>query len=329
MCADNSFASPEEFWEQSNTYQDKYKYQDKKFYVAFCMLESALSDYAIARDLHLHNKLNWACITYYYSLIHALRLICFMAKGDFPKRHDKLAYLFKGKNVNGGWLEIFLRQSENNSTKVNTVKLNLQDIISSPVLENTCNVEQKLRRWGDILDKARNLRNYTNYEGLIIAHEHAHMKVTENLRDLAKLLKKAAEEILPEVIEFFKNFIDSSHDRKDYWYAFLNYQEKSEGLYYLKDTLKYKLLGKTRIFSSSQEYYESSTIVFDKPKGKPIIEIIWGWLNSLRINIDDNKSAEEVWKNIQSRIFSTKRSLMKSFGDKIENLRQIIEGNQL
>ena len=69
---------PEDFWNKDE------KHQDQKFYVSFCLLESALGDFAIAQDTHSHNKLSWASIMYYYSLVHAMRLICFIVNGDFP-----------------------------------------------------------------------------------------------------------------------------------------------------------------------------------------------------------------------------------------------------
>jgi len=315
------FSSPQEFWEQNS------EYQDRKFYVAFCMLESTLSNYAVARDLHVHNKLDWACTTYYYSLVHALRLICFMAKGDFPRRHDKLAELFKGETSRGKWLTNFLRQCQNSGVNVNETDFSLQDIISALSSGTASETERKFRRWGEILDKARDLRNDSNYEGLIIAHEHAHIRVTEDFRNLALVLKKAAEEILPEVIIIFRNFIDQ-HGRRDYWYAFLNYQERLEGVYYLKDVLKYKLLGRAGIIWSPQESeIQHSTAIFDISNGEQIIRDISEWLQPLRLNAIENVLAEEVRENIQFGIFNEKRSLMKSFREDIAELGRIIEGN--
>jgi len=81
--------TPEEFWSQNEAYMDK------KFYVGFCILATSLNDYAVGRSLHRQNKLDWACTAYYYSLVHALRLVCFLVYGDFPMRHDNLAKVFK------------------------------------------------------------------------------------------------------------------------------------------------------------------------------------------------------------------------------------------
>lgn len=315
-----SFASPDQFWNRDSAHKDR------KFYVAFCLLESTLSDYAIARDLHFHNKLNWACTIYYYSLFHALRLICFIAKGDFPIRHTELTKPFKGETCKGKWLSNFLSHSQNSGVNLAETDFSLQDIVSALSSETATEVEHKLRRWGDILDKARDLRNDSNYEGLIMAHEYAHLLVTEDLRSLAELLMNAAEEILPGVIGFFKNFVDQQ-DRKDYWYAFLNYREGGEGLCYLEDMLKYKLLGRGTHWALPESEIERSATCFDINSGEEIIRYVHQWVCPLRLSAINNVFAEEVRDNIRLGIFNEKRSLMKRFGNKIRSLRQIIEGN--
>ncbi|MDI6892284.1 MAG: hypothetical protein QMD08_04750 [Actinomycetota bacterium] len=251
-----------------------------------------------------------------------------MAKGDFPIRHDVLAKLFKGGTCRGrAWLRDFLRHSQVERVNVGETDFGLEDVVSALPSEAPAGMEQKFRRWGEILDKARELRNDSNYEGLIIAHEHAHMRVTEDFRNLALVLKKAAEEILPEVIIIFRNFIDR-HGRRDYWYAFLNYQERGEGLYYLEDTLRYKLLGRANMHWSPQEpEIGHSIVMFDRDSGDLIIGHVRKWVQPLRLSAINSAFAEEVLENIRLGIFNEKQSLMKSFREKIGSLRYIIGGN--
>jgi len=103
---------------------------------------------------------------------------------------------------------------------------------------------------GEVLDKARTLRNDANYEGLLISHEYSHAQVTKSFQRLATSLKDASEEVLLKMIEVFKGFVDNS-PRRNPWYAFLNWESGhrggwgvsdriGEGLYYLEASLKHR-----------------------------------------------------------------------------------------
>ena len=46
---------PNEYWERDSISRDQ------KFYISFCILASACSDYAAGTELRLRKKLNWAC----------------------------------------------------------------------------------------------------------------------------------------------------------------------------------------------------------------------------------------------------------------------------
>lgn len=233
--------TPEEFWNQDD------RHKDQKFYAGFCLLESALGDYAVARDLHQHDKLNWASTAYYYSMVHALRLLCFVAKGDFLTGHEKLARLYRDNCLHSLrdkdlWLHHFIRNSRADDT-INLITLRREDITEYFVGGQTPPLpDEKLKRWGEILDKARECRNDSNYEGLIIAHGYRHCRVTDDFNKLANILCKASEDILPEVVSLFNRFAENNQ-RRAYWYAYLNWKARGEGLYYLEDSLRSRLLG--------------------------------------------------------------------------------------
>lgn len=235
--------TPEGFWDQDDNHRDQ------KFYVAFCLLESALGDYAIARDLHCHNKLNWASMAYYYSLVHALRLLCFIVTGDFPTQHNRLPELYTKNKANGGggWLDSFVKEDPGSSISIDKKHLHhhLNEIAGyfDGNGQSTSSLSNKLQKWGEILDKARKCREDINYECLIIAHQYKHELVTGAFDKLENVLREACETILPEVVLLFKKFIDRD-PRKRHWYAYLNWKDEKKGLYYFKDSLNSRMLGK-------------------------------------------------------------------------------------
>ena len=311
--------TPEAFWNESDTRKDQ------KFYVAFCLLESALGDYAVARDTHIHNKLNWASTTYYYSLVHALRLVCFIPLGDFPTGHSELAKLYKDGTLENRrrWLQQFIRDL-GSDTPIDRISFRRTAIATYFGGNEHAIYDNKLKKWGKILDASRKCRNDSNYEGLIIAHEHVHQLVTDDFNKLANLFRKICEEILPEVILLFRIFIDKN-PRKDYWYSYLNWREKNEGLRYLEDSLKFRLLGQSNVWQINNSNQNSNTF-FDTINGEAIISKILEWLSPLRRNNVNNTFAEEVLNHIKLEIFDGKQSLMSKFRNQINELQTIVCG---
>ena len=276
-------------------------------------MESALGDYAVARDLHCHNKLNWASTAYYYSIVHALRLMCFIAKGDFPEGHSELARLYKdGKCDNKKtWLCNFASVDRTSFSREQIEEYFRQSSSLSDIL---------LREWGEILDTARECRNDSNYEGLIIAHEYKHSHVTVDFNRLADVLRGACERALPKVIFLFKNFIDAQ-PRKGYWYAYLNWEAERKGLYHFEDSLKFRLLGRSNLGGTNNSN-QNVNPVFDIQSGNVIVNNILEWINPFRINGFNASHAGEVWNNIEFGIFNEKADLMQHFRGKIDSLCQ-------
>jgi len=139
------------------------------------------------------------------------------------------------------------------------------------------------------------------------------------------LLRKACEEIVPQVIEMFKEFIEKS-DRKDRWCSYLNWEGASQegadvwidsnitvsnttqGLEYIEDSLKSKL--------TNEEECE-------------IIREATRWLEPLRsiCSSSNERLAEAVLNNIITRQFFEKRELMEEFKRKIEDFERVVRGN--
>ena len=284
--------TPNEYWEHDDASRDQ------KFYTAFCILASACSDYAVGAELRLHKKLNWACTVLYYSLVHAARLICFVETGDFPTGHNQLGKLFMcgSWRVGNSWVKRKLRRLDSPVEPISDFCLAMLP-------------PDNRAHYGQILAKARELRDDANYEGLLISHEYSHVKVTECFGKLATTLKAASEQLLPDAVGVFKTFVDSS-PRKDYWYAFLNWRSRhssarsvsdpiGEGLYYLEASLKYRVASKRAITK------------------------VLTWLNGLRRHPDvDLWRAEEVHENIVMSAFALKNRLMNDFKNEIDNFEQ-------
>ena len=282
---------PNEYWEHNSASSDQ------KFYAAFCILASACSDYAVGTALRLRKKLNWACTVLYYSLVHAARLTCFVETGDFPTGHKELGDLFSqgSLTVRSSWVNRRLRPLDNRVEPIRDFCL----VGLSPENRN---------QWGQILTKARKLRDDANYEGLLISHEYSHEKVTECFERLAKTLRTASEQQIPKAVEVFKTFIDGS-PRRDYWYAFLNWERGHNGIWSVPDSIP---------VGEGLYYLEAS--LRHRGASKKVIAKVLHWLDTLRREPDlDVRLAKEVHDNIVMSVFALKSRLFDEFETKIDS----------
>ena len=71
----------------------------KNFYTLFCEVFTAFYNYAIAKRLFENKVYSWSITSYYYSLMHCGRAICFISLNCFPKRHKDLHDFLNGKDM--------------------------------------------------------------------------------------------------------------------------------------------------------------------------------------------------------------------------------------
>jgi hypothetical protein len=233
-----------DYWQIDDLRKDQY------FYIGFALLASAVNDYAVARDLHLSNKLNWAASAYYYSMVHTGRLVLFQVYGDFPTGHGQLASAF-GDGFRGGgfWFSYFAGNMEPSPDRSNADDFRRSEIVSRYTqfgLDGS-DLGAMFQRWASILDRAKRLREDSNYESLLIAHEHNHILVTEAFQELCRIIQSCTESVLNDAVHLFRTAIHNS-PRAEHWLAFLNHDvsppdvdialHDREGLFYIEDSLR-------------------------------------------------------------------------------------------
>jgi hypothetical protein len=67
-------------------------------------------------------------------------------------------------------------------------------------------VEQRINKLGEILEAAAPLRNDSNYEALLIAHEYRHVRISRAFDKLSLHMGAAAEATTPFLIDAFNGF---------------------------------------------------------------------------------------------------------------------------
>jgi hypothetical protein len=297
--------TPNDFWNQDTIHRDQ------KFYTAFCILQSALSDYSLGCDLRNRNCLNWSATAYYYSMVHATRLICFLAVGDFPTNHQKLASLFSSSGkFKTTWLNNFNgTQGMDLSCSIILNYYSQSSIIKKPLLE----------RIGKILTLSCDCRNDSNYEMLLMAHELDHQYVSPSFDNLTKSLGTHAESFFPVAIDAFKIFIDTDggtqHPRSNYWYSYLNWHKENEGLGHIKKFITHRLQDNM----SSEKQESSQRIQFIGS----ILNKNDHWIQPLKILPVNEDFANEVYENCKYDVFIGKKKLMRDFSQDVSELGRI------
>lgn len=220
----------------------------QRFYIGFCLYMSAVQDALLGQMERARSNLNWSATCSYYGLVHGGRLLCFLALGDFPTRHNELRDLLwpvhhprrGGNNAPDerrfcfDWLRRFARDvahrpdpnTDADRADLKPTKSQYRDMIVEYFERiRVGDFRARLDQFGKTLRAAAELRNDSNYEALLIAHEYDHFVMTRAFGSLAELLASATDNTLPFLTDVFSKFIDEDSDLaldRDGYRAFLH-----------------------------------------------------------------------------------------------------------
>jgi hypothetical protein len=178
------------------------------------------------------DNLNWSATCSYYSLVHGGRLISFLALGDFPRQHERLRSLFSSgrpdvaprrERFDDGfpfnWLRDFSRlldrrvSPEPLAATHSDRELPLrQAIIEYFEQLGLPEFGPRFDRFGETLKAAAPLRNDSNYEALLIAHEYRHTQMTDAFKRLSDAMCGAAEAANPFLNDVMAAFVNRDRD---------------------------------------------------------------------------------------------------------------------
>lgn len=198
----------------------------QRFYVAFCLLMSSIQDWILSLKEIESQNLNWSATCSYYSLVHGGRLLCFLALGDYPTNHAELRTLMAGMIETTGnrqtganrqasnddypfdWLRSFGRIEQTRHTQAIGGQPAQKREMLAAYLEDirVPEARKRLDEFGRSLKAAGRLRNDSNYEALLIAHEFRHIEISGAFKSLSDAMARAAGASLPLVIDAFNGF---------------------------------------------------------------------------------------------------------------------------
>jgi hypothetical protein len=263
---------------------------------------SAAQDYLTGIVLKDQSNLNWSATASYYGMVHTGRLLCFVLVGSFPKNHAKLIRLLKPNgSVPLDWLPTFVgdlsaRPEYEEDVRSSASRRDILDKLEKWDSE----ILPSLDTFARMLEKAKDLRNNSNYEALLIAHEKKHVIVTDCFTRLAECAQAAARDSLELAVKIYRL-----------------YMEKSSLLNNKRDV--FKLLSndyvKGRMYMGIKEKLHSS-----RPASDALRRLSKTLMFSLSTESRDETSSDEIEDFISIHKFGGKTILMENFRGKVENL---------
>jgi len=316
-------AKPMEYWMPRDLRQQKDRVR-QRFYVACCLLMSSVQDYFLGLKEKEDKNFNWSATCSYYSMVHTARLICFLAHGDFAKGHKDMADFLRqpegcGARLSRNWLHGF------SGGTVKSGKLEREDhdvLLTFFEGLGIRDVRGKLKSFAELFDSGRDLRNSSNYEALLIAHEYRHhdgspfearyphehhcppVDLTIEFGKLADCMSEAAKKGMTLGIEAFVAFMDCdpSLDRE---------RDALRGFFWdfvvtrVKEAMVHKLRGESSCIAELEK-------VVDR----------------LRTSRGIGSDFGHVERSINQKVFDRKHGLMSEFKRKVDRLEETLHPGQ-
>lgn len=202
----------------------------QRFYIAFCLLMASIQDSILGEAERITENYNWSATCSYYSMVHAGRLLCFLALGDYPMSHQNLKGVFQPRlarprsrrpNRAGypfDWLSDFSEQarafsdlplgrSDRQRGSAVQGETNWLSYLAEYMTETgVVDALDRVDRYGAVLVAAGQLRNDSNYEALLIAHEYHHESISSAFSDLARHMSSGSRVAVELAVDAFNGY---------------------------------------------------------------------------------------------------------------------------
>lgn len=280
------------------------------WYVTFCLLMSAIQDSLIGMALQDKKNLNWSVTTSYYGMIHTGRLLCFVISGSFPKGHYDLCNLLKDSTqpVQLNWLQKFVKDLGPRAAEETDVRTSLcRRDIADKLKRWDSGIVPELESFSNRMDKLRRLRNNSNYEALLIAHEKKHVIVTDCFAKLAVSAQAAARDSMKLAARIYRLYVERSPLLENKRVTFKNLSNE-----YVKGRLYLGI--KEKLYSF-------------RPATEALLELSVTLKFCLPSESRDESNLSELKDFISIHKFGGKTALMEDFSRKIEDFSQCCDVN--
>ena len=193
----------------------------RKFFVSYWLLHSALYNFAQGLENQRNRRFTWAITNYYYCMVYIGRLFMFLTKDLYFTGHSDLAGFFKGNNVTPKQNKKKNKiEPHNNATKFEDHDFKRIPVFGNPNEEiNDFTVitineisecigwdEEKIKKFGEILENLKKFREENTYEAFIIYAQENHIVLTDFIMSATDGVRNIVEGYLKEACKVFFNY---------------------------------------------------------------------------------------------------------------------------
>jgi hypothetical protein len=278
----------------------------ERVYICACLFWTALHDRRLGQRLLSQNP-NWSAVCNYYSMVHSLRLFWFLLYGSYPTGHAQLAQGMRGGwGARADWRIERLRRADKRIS-ASAFQALLQDEF------NASKLSLEIPLTGSMFEDARRLRNDSNYESLILAHQYFHGNVEVNIPDEMARTANAMSQASLLVLRFVTEIIDSVFRSERPWVG--------NGSQYSGADLKALLWRYVhdKIRGASGEQHPDSVVLADWVPGMPELK---QEMTNAESRADN--PAHELVGSIRYTVFRGKQSLMMDFQEEATRLETAV-----
>jgi hypothetical protein len=300
---------PFNYWRWNKSAIDQSKRRlGERLYVIACLLWTALHDRHFAKERQADTP-NWSAIAGYYSMVHALRLVWFVLYGSYPTGHRPMA------NALSGSLGAIANWAQEKGVPEGKAKVTLRALQSAIREGFGCpDLADRLQAVGRVFGAAIALREDSNYESLILAHQYFHIPATRGLINVPKEFAKATGAMLDAnqiVVQFVSDLLLASFKEDVAWYCPV---AAFSAAHLLELTLGYV---RTKM-----------TLCIHRRHGPALSEAGWAaGLDGLEERLaeeGDQAGAKSLAKYWRFGEFEMKRGILGEFQTKVKHLKDIV-----
>jgi hypothetical protein len=273
----------------------------QRWYIHLCLFAASVHDHFLGQKEAESGNHNWSATMSYYAVVHACRAIVFQCFGDFPRAHNEMAVLLNqdvplraGSKVRFNWLSEFSGHSvpqlaPRTSHELEETRRMLDEFLREELLSTA--LADRLRLYGPLVSAAKELREDSNYEALLIAHERQHPHVTP-----------AVESLSSHLTEVSRAFISLARDAL---IAGLKTDREIEN-------------DRPRFMAFAGEFFrERLRICLRDDLSPELHKAFVEWIESIGVPPTELPT-DSLWDNVSYGLFGPKAQLMKAYIEKID-----------
>jgi hypothetical protein len=244
----------------------------------------------------------------YYSIVHSLRLFWFTLYGSYPSGHSELT---KGLIDGESGAKVDWKKDELRPGRKRICLAAFQGLLNDLT---AVELAHQVSPIGKMFESARMLRNDSNYESLILAHQYSHESAAVHIPDEMNRTAIVMSSASSLALRFISRVLETVFHGNSPWIG-NGYSHSGADLKNLLWRYVYQ-----KIESATNAYERTAAGVHAWFQDTPELE-----KSIMDSQKQDNSPAQQLAHHVRFDVFNVKRDIMMGFVNKVESLRDAVQ----